>query len=46
MTNKELGLRQRPEPESNPEAGASVRAFPKRMMPNHPLLGNPAKIGS
>ena len=30
--------RQRPELESDPEAEASVRAFFKRMMPNHPLL--------
>jgi len=30
--------RQRPEPEPDPEGEASVSAFFKRMMPDHPLL--------
>ena len=38
VVTRKLGPRLRPEPESDPEAEASVRAFFKRMMPNHPLL--------
>ena len=38
MTTDAVPSKQRPEPEPDPEGEASVRAFFKRMMPNHPLL--------
>ena len=38
MVTRKMGPRLRPEPESDPEADARVRAFLKKMMPNHLLL--------
>ena len=38
VVTRKLGPRLRPEPESDPEADARVRAFLRKMMPNHPLL--------
>ena len=38
VTFKQSGPRLRPELEADPTEQARVRAFLKRMMPNHPLL--------